>query len=99
MLWWMLNVVVDVECCGGCWIFWWMLDLVVVDVVVVVNGLVVVGVLLIIYISSFVFHRLCLILPFCATSGVNGGVSYLDDTFTLVFTLPEPAAVGSLTLR
>ena len=95
----MLNVVVDVECCGGCWIFWWMLDLVVVDVVVVVNGLVVVGVLLIIYISSFVFHRSCLILPFCATSGVNGGVSYLNDAFTLVFTLPEPAAVGSLTLR
>jgi hypothetical protein len=91
--------VVDVECCGGCWIFWWTLDFVVVGVVVVVNGLVVVDVLLIIYISSFVFHRLCLILPFCATSGVNGGVSYLDDTFTLVFTLPEPAAVGSLTLR
>ena len=89
-----VDLVVDVECCGGCCL-WWTLDFVVVDVLVVVNGLVVVGVLL----TSFVFHRSCLILPFCATSGVNGGVSYLDDTFTLVFTLPEPAAVGSLTLR
>ena len=36
--------------------------------------------------------------PDATVSGINGGVTYMDDAFTVVFNLPEPAASTSLQL-